>query len=73
MSPNKKVTKEVGIGEELSSLLPHSKPSLPYVPLPRELTMARHRSSVVIGFMAVGKDTKPKEMETEVQYVMYGT
>ena len=52
-------------------MLPHSKPSLPYVPLPRALTMVRHRSSVVIGFMAVGKDTKPKEMETEVQYVMY--
>ena len=54
-------------------MLPHSKPSLPYVPLPRALTMVRHRSSVVIGFMAVEKDTKPKEMETEVQYVMYGT
>ena len=42
LSPNKKVTKEVGIGEELSSLLPHSKPSLPYVPLPRALTMVQH-------------------------------
>ena len=53
MSPNKKETKEVGIGEELSSLLPHSKPSLPYVPLPRALSMVQHRFSVVIGFMAI--------------------
>jgi len=36
--PNKKVTKEVGIGGGLSSLLPHSKPSPSYEPPPRALS-----------------------------------
>ena len=34
LSPNKKVTKEVGIGEGVELLAPASKATLPYVPLP---------------------------------------
>ena len=34
LSPNKKVTKEVGIGEALNVALPRAKAALSYVPLP---------------------------------------
>ena len=34
LSPNKKVTKEVGIGKALSDALPRAKTALPYVPIP---------------------------------------
>ena len=33
LSPNKKVTKEVGIGKALSVALPRAKDALPYVPI----------------------------------------
>ena len=65
--PNKKVTKEVGTGEGLSSLLPQSKPSLPCVPLPRALTMVQLRLSVAILYVPVGKNAAHKNMETGVQ------
>ena len=34
LSPNKKVTKEIGIGEALNVALPRAKAALSYVPLP---------------------------------------
>ena len=39
MSPNKKVTKEVGIGEALSVALPRAKDALSYVPLPSRIAV----------------------------------
>ena len=37
LSPNKKVTKEVGIGKALSVALPRAKDALPYVPIPSRI------------------------------------
>ena len=37
LSPNKKVTKEIGIGEALCAELPLVKSALSYVPLPAAL------------------------------------
>ena len=43
MSPNKKVTKEVGIGEALKVALPRATAALSYVPLPAALGNLMHR------------------------------
>ena len=43
LSPNKKVTKEVGIGKALCVVLPHAKAALPYVPIPAALGYLMHR------------------------------
>ena len=37
LSPNKKVTKEVGTGEALKAVLPHSPAALPYGPHPARI------------------------------------
>nr|MBQ8243633.1 hypothetical protein [Oscillospiraceae bacterium] len=42
MSPNKKVTKEIGIGEALKVALPRATAALSYVPLPAVLGNLMH-------------------------------
>ena len=37
LSPNKKVTKEIGTGKALCVVLPHAKAALPCVPIPAAL------------------------------------
>ena len=41
LSPNKKVTKEVGIGKALKAALPRVPAALPYVPIPARTGLLR--------------------------------
>ena len=49
MSPNKKVTKEVGIGEALRVALPRAKAALSYVPLPARTRQVRRNLTYMRG------------------------
>ena len=68
MSPNKKVTKEVGQGEGLSSLLPQSKPPLPLNPTCAHLRWCSIGFLLPIGFRQ-RKTVDLKYMETGVRIV----